>query len=252
MDLGSGVQRRLREVAADAAAPQGVGLGQLLWNADSRSIRYIHGTSDAPRRAVREVTLAGEDRLVLPISTAAARSGAGLTAGTIALPDGMSADVMLFDLEKGVEVASYSGGPPRSIYKGLLRYASSLSPDGRVFAARDPDRDPAHEVILVSMNDGSSRVLRHSFIQVPGMLWHQDGKHLLLLGHEAPDGPVRLYSVPIDGSAPRAIALVGSNQDDINVALSPDGLRVAVTVPGAKTATFLRLDYKLPTGSSRH
>src|SRR5207247_7586963 len=111
---------------------------------------------------------------------------------------------------------------------------------------------------LVSVDDGSSRVLTHPFIRVSGtpvqlqeaIAWHPDGKRLFIMGRDVPDGPVSLYSVPVDGAAPRAIAPVGSNRNESVIVLSPDGRRVAVTVGGTPTATFLRLDYDLRAKSS--
>lgn len=253
LDLRAGAQRRLVKVQADASAPEGVGLGQLLWNADSKSIQYIYGLWAPPRRAVREVTLAGVDRLVLPVpdpTGVAPISVAAFPANTVASPKRGAQVVELFDLQH-LAVAPYSGGAPRTIYKGQIRNSGSLSPDGRTFAIRDVNGQPQHQVTLVSVDDGSSRVLTHPFIQVPGIAWHPDGKRLLIMGRDVPDGPVSLYSVPVDGTAPRAIATVGSNRNESVIVLSPDGSRVAATVAGTPTATFLRLDYDVPAKSSR-
>jgi Tol biopolymer transport system component len=98
----------------------------------------------------------------------------------------------------------------------------------------------------VSLDDGRTRVITHPFIQVPGLAWHPDGKRLLVMGREVPDGPTFIYSVPSDGGAPHVIAPVGSNRNESVIAVSPDGRFIAVTVGGTPTATFFRLDYNVP------
>lgn len=67
LDLRNGSQRTLVKVQADGAAPDGLPIGQLLWSDDSKSIRYLNAIRMPARRAVREVTLGGVDRLVLAL-----------------------------------------------------------------------------------------------------------------------------------------------------------------------------------------
>ena len=66
----------------------------------------------------------------------------------------------------------------------------------------------------------------------------------------AQGGPTSVYSVPIDGGEPRVLAPVRSTRNESVIAVSPDGKRLAVTVGGAPTATFLKLDYDLPPAKS--
>lgn len=251
LDLATGAQRTLVTVHADGSAPEGLGIGQLVWNDDSKSIRYFYGIWAPERRAVHEVTLAGADRLVLALPDSKYPAMfASFPANTVASPARNPGIVELGDLSH-LAVVPLSGGPPRTIYKGQIRNSGSLSPDGRTFAIRDLNGQPQKQVTLVSTEDGSSRVITHPFIQVPGIAWHPDGKRLLIMGRDVPDGPTSIYSVPVDGSAPRLIAPVGSNRNESVIAVSPDGKLIAVTVGGAPTATFLRLDYDLPATSSR-
>lgn len=259
LDLRTGAQRRLVKVQADAMAPEGIGLGQLSWSADSKSIRYVYGQWDPRRRAVREVTLGGADRLLSPLSDSTGAFANVYFAANAGGLRGRSEQVVVLGGQR-IVLVPFDGGSPRIIYRGrILAYSGSLSPDGHTFAVREVGDQAQHHVRLISVDDGHSRVLTHSFIRVSGtpvqaqesIAWQPHGKRLLIMGRLTPGGPVSLYSVPIDGGAPRAIAPVGSNRDESVIVLSPDGRRVAVTVGGVPRATFLRLDYDVTSKSLR-
>ena len=241
LDLVTGTQRTLVKVQADGSAPEGLGIGQLMWSGDSKSIRYVYGVWTADRRAVHKVTLGGEDKAVLALPPS--WQTASFPANTVASPRGDAGIVELFDAQH-LAIVPLSGGEARTVYRGQIRNSGSLSPDGRIMAIRDVNGQPAKQVTLVSLDDGSARVIAHSFIQVPGLAWHPDGRRLLIMGREVQDGPVSIYSVPIDGSAPRVLAPVGSNRNESVIAVSPDGKLIAVTVSGTPTANFFRLDYE--------
>ena len=250
LDLATGAQRTLVKTQADGSAPEGVVIGQLLWSDDGRSIRYMCGIRTPARRAVREVTLGGVDKSVLALpgslfdQTEWYDQTAWFPANTVASPRRDAGIVELFDPRR-LAIIPLKGGEARTVYRGQIRNSGALSPDRRIMAIRDVNGQPVKQVTLVSLDDGGTRVLTHPFIQIPGLAWHPDGQRLLIMGREAQDGPASIYSVPIDGSAPRAIAPVGSNRHESVIAVSPDGKLIAVTVGGTPTATFLRLDYKL-------
>jgi Tol biopolymer transport system component len=244
LDLATGTQRTLVKVQADGSAPEGLGMGQLMWSDDSKSIRYMYGISVPERRAVHEVTLGGVDKPVLALPGSLYGQTAWFPANTVASPSRDAGIVELFD-SKHLAIVPLSGGETRTVYRGQIRYSGPLSPDRRIMAIRDVNGQPAKEVTLVSLDDGSTRVITHPFIQVPGLAWHPDGQRLLIMGREVQDGPTSIYSVPIDGSAPRVIAPVGSNRNESVIAVSPDGKLIAVTVGGTPAATFFRLDYEL-------
>lgn len=243
LDLVTGTQRTLVKAKADGSAPGGLGIGQLLWNDDSKSFRYMSGDIGAVRHDVRGVTLDGVDKLVFTVPHAAYEQTAWFPADTVASPRRDAGIVEVFDPQH-LAIVPLSGGEPRTVYRGQIRNSGSLSPDRRTMAIRDVNDQPAKQVTLVSLDDGSSRVITHPFIPVAGLAWHPDGQGLLIIGRETQDAPTSLYSVPIDGSAPRVLAPVGSKRNESVIAISPDGRRIAVTVAGTPTATFFRLDYE--------
>jgi hypothetical protein len=250
LDLVTGVQRTLVKVQADGLAPEGLVLGELMWSDDSKSIRYMYSIRLPERRAVHQVTLGGVDKPVLALpgslyeETAWWEQTAWFPANTVASPRRDAGIVELFDA-KHLAIVPLIGGETRTVYRGQIRNSGALSPDRRIMAIRDVNGQPAKEVTLVSLDDSSTRIITHPFIQVPGLAWHPDGQRLLIMGREVQDGPTSIYSLPIDGSAPRVIAPVGSSRNESVIAVSPDGKRIAVTVGGTPTATFFRLDYEL-------
>ena len=249
LNLVTGIQRTLVKTQADGSAPEGIVLGQLMWSDDSKSIRYMYSIRSQARRSVREVTLGGLAKAVLALPDSLFerplyyQQTAWFPANTVASPRRDAGIVELFNPQH-LAIIPLSGGEARTVYRGQIRNSGALSPDRRIIAIRDVNGQPTKEFTLVSLDDGSKRVITHPFIQVPGLAWHPDGRRLLIMGRDVPDGPTSVYSVPIDGSAPRVIAPVGSNRNESVIAVSPDGKLIAVTVGGTSTATFFRLDYE--------
>ena len=164
LNLATGAQRTLVKTQADGSAPEGLVIGQLMWSADSKSIRYLYGVRVPARRSVHEVSLDGVDKSVLALpgslfeTSASWEQNAWFPADTVASPRRDAGIVELFDRQH-LAIIPLSGGEARTVYRGQVRTPGTLSPDRRTMALRDVNGQDLKQVTLVSLDDGSTRVM---------------------------------------------------------------------------------------------
>jgi len=246
VDLASGRQRTLvtsAEDFADGSAPEGRGIGALAWTQDSKRVRYI---SDVwtPQPAVHEVTLTGGDRILRPLPTSIYGPPPALFASSTH-PDLVEFTGRNYQGGGFVSLVPIGAGLPRVVLPEPA-LGGPLSPDGHALAVQivPANGQGGIQIKIVSLdNSASVRSISLPFLALPGIKWHPDGEHLLVLGREKAGAPLSVYSVPINGDTPFAVAPAGSTGDEAVLAVSLDGRFVAVTVAGTPRATFVKLVY---------
>jgi hypothetical protein len=247
VELASGRQQTLVTSADDfgsGSAPEGRGLGGLAWSQDSKKILYIADIWTATP-AVHEVTLAGSDTTLRPLPRFIYGPGPLFFPNSAGPRFVELAGAGNFQGGGAVTLVPIEHALPRVVLpKRAL--GGPLSPDGRTLAVQipPPSGQGPIQLELVSVDSSNARDLPLPFIAVPGVRWHPDGQHLLVLGRESAEAPVSVYSVPINGTSPSLIARLASTREE-SLSVSTDGRYVAVTVSGTPMATLLKLEYDL-------
>jgi WD40 repeat protein len=245
VELASGRQRTLVTSADDFGsgnAPEGRGLGALAWSQDSKKILYIADIWTA-EPAVHEVTLAGSDTTLRPLPRFIYGPGP-LWFPNPAGPRFVEfAGARNFEGGGAVTLVPIDGALPRVVVAEPA-LGGPLSPDGHTLAVQiaSPNGQGGIQLKLISLDGSDERSLLLPFIAVPGVKWHPDGQHLLVLGRQSAGAPVSVYSVPINRNSPSLVASVGSTREEA-LSVSADGRFMAVTVSGTPVATLLKLRY---------
>jgi Tol biopolymer transport system component len=245
IELASGRQRTLVTSADDFGSgnsPEGRGLGGLAWSQDSKKVLYIADLWTAAP-AVHEVTLAGSDRMLRPLP----RFIYG--PGPLSFPNSAGprfvefAGARNFQGGGAVTLVPIEDALPRVVLTEPA-LGGPLSPDGRTLAVQiiPPNGQGGIQLKLISLDGSNERSLLLPFIALPGVKWHPDGQHLLVLGRQSAGAPVSVYSVPINRNSPSLVASVGSTREEA-LSVSADGRFIAVTVSGTPVATLLKLRY---------
>jgi Tol biopolymer transport system component len=246
VDLASGSQRTLIRISADAKAPEGRGIGQLVWSADSKRVRYVYSIWEGEGRSVREVTLDGADKLVRALPRSAFPANTAWFPTSTGSSPMIDADVMELFGGPNVSLVPLSGGNARVVYANPVRGAGAISPDRQMMVLRSGalfSREPTGPLTVVSLGNLQARDITLRFIQASPVYWHPDGRRVLMLGHERPGSPPDLYSVPVNGDAPTVVARVPTHGDGASLAVSPNGRYVAVTVARPPSAEFVKLEF---------
>jgi len=110
----------------------------------------------------------------------------------------------------------------KSLYFGPLDWSS----DGKQILAQSEGYDYSSQLVLVSAEDGSRRILKQLGSQYPGKAcFSPDGKHVVYDLPQAEGAPERdIFMLRADGS--REIPLVKHPADDYVVGWAPDGKRI--------------------------
>lgn len=237
VELSTGAQRTLARPAVSVSTAR--------WASDSRSIRYIRdGGVTVPNatRSVHEVTLDGTDKLVraLPWSE--------LPMAAVPLVD-FNHVVTFGQGAVDYRLVPLDGRPPRVLLT-TPAWGGQVAPDGRTLVVRvgpatARDLRPARRLTLLSLNDSDRRDIDLPFTDLlfAPMQFHPDGRHIFVAGRESRSEPVVFYSVPLDGSTPRAVARWETKESTSAFSVSPDAKYLAYTVAATPHATFLSLDY---------
>jgi Tol biopolymer transport system component len=247
VDLTSGRQRTLVTSADDFGtgnSPEGRGLGGLAWSQDSKKVLYVADMWTAAP-AVHEVTLTGSDTTVRPLPNFIYGPGPLFFPNPAGPRFVEFAGARNFQGGGAVTLVPIEDGLPRVVLPERA-LGGPLSPNGRMLAVQvpQPNGKEGIQVKLVSIDGSNARALSLPFIALPGVQWHPDGQHLLVLGRASAGGLISVYSVAINGSSPSLVASVGSTREE-SLSVSADGRFVAVTVSGTAMATLLKLEYDL-------
>jgi eukaryotic-like serine/threonine-protein kinase len=229
------------------------GVRGLAWSASGDEIWFTAGHVRT-NRALRAVTLAGKERVVLEAPGSLtlwdiAADGRVLVTrdeerrSIVGVPPGETterdlswfdnsgvADLsndgrwLLFGDRFGVYVRQTDGSPP--IYLGLKDgFADDLSPDGKTVLATTLS---GRQLVLVPRGAGDPRPLPpHGIVSYRGARWFPDGRRILFNGNEA-GRDLRSYVQDLTGSPPRPLTPANTRA----VSISPDGEWAAAIGPG--------------------
>jgi len=129
--------------------------------------------------------------------------------------------------DSSIYLRDAEGGAATLIGEGQ---AFSLSPDGKWVLSRQSS-DNRERISLLPTGSGNPVE-----VKTPGLVgytwgnWFPDGRRLLLDAREADHAP-RLYVVPVEGGAPKAISPDGFSLKTFGGSISPDGRLVAAIDP---------------------
>ena len=235
VDVTNGQQRTLARSNITVTNP--------VWRADSRTIRYIlDGAVSASNttRSVHDVTVDGADKLVrrLPFSELPGPATVLASENYISAFGPPAPNHIVLPLD---------GSAPR-VMLTTPAFGGLMSPDGRTMMVKLGSllsNDPSRRVAFESLTDGTVRQLDLPFADVRynGGQFHPDGKSVFIAGRNSPSDPVIIYSVPVDGSAPREVVRANTNEPGSMFAVSPDGKYIAFVEAGAQRAALLGVDF---------
>ena len=240
LDLATGTTRVV------SVAPKAT-LVDYRWRADGRSLlvmKWFPGQQNGPLvRQVFEAPLTGKERMLRDISVEFPKltRGGPISGELLVLGENLNTDHYFLAPDGGslvkmprLELGGFSGEP-------------GVSPDGKwvAFPARNRN-GPGTNIHLVSVAGDSLRVLRMPFEIGPSTFrppFTPDGRNLILFGKAPGESVSKIYSVPLDGSAPKALATLPTTSTVAGrLDLSPDGSAVVITSVGPWTSKIYEID----------
>lgn len=247
LDLSSGRERTIATSPDDfggGSAPEGAGLGQLAWRADSRAIVYIADAfSGTP--TVHEKTLTGVDRVLRPLPRFI--YGEGRTSleplAPVASPKFVEITGGRDRNGMGSVLLIPIADAPARVVLAEPAFGEPISPDGRT-AVIHTGAPPNRISLALASSDGTSeRTLSLPFLPQFGSRWLPDSRHLLVLARDRPGAAIDLYSIDTQSDSVRRILPLGTSRNGAAIAASPDGRYAAAVVPGPVTKEFVKLVY---------
>jgi Tol biopolymer transport system component len=226
-------------------------VGLWTWRPDSKSVAAIMIVRQSPASgSIDEITTSGSHKKLVDFGQPAIVPSSGFQ-----FIDGSTAFARA---DSVAYVIPLDGGAQRrltAIPQGTRAYGTAVSSDHRLIAS--PILDEAHgelnQVEVLSVESGERRVVRVPFQMNVGFqpIFTDNDRALLVFGRAAGDTTgTRLYSVPLNGGAPRSVASVG-DANGASVSPSPDGKSVAYTVQAERTTSLLLVDLRaILTGKS--
>lgn len=228
----------------------------ILWRPNSNAIMYtrvdtVGASPELASLSLHEVVIGGSDRQLRLIPREVLSTGKSPT--EIRLGDSAAISVGT----SGVWLVPYSGGAARLLKRGTTT-RTSFTPDGRSLVhGIDPHGDGSFGVLEVLGLDGTIvRDIKLPFRGFPNandrhVAIAQNGHEAIVQGSSA--GVTKIFSVPLDGSASRAILALPTRFPS-QLVVSPDGRSILYTVVGPETSSFVLVDLtkELARLSSRH
>jgi len=230
VELSTGKQRTLTR-AGRTVTP--------IWHRDSKSLRYMRIESlpvSNDNRSVRDITLDGAESIVRVFPVSQFPNVAWLIDENHVTAFGGGTHTLM----------PLNGGPDQVTSRTPIQGAGYISPDGRTIALRAGrvrGNEPATKITLESLADLRSRDVNLPFADMGVMFFSLDNRSIFIRGRESATGPLTVFNVPLDGTAPRAVARIDSKERDGAFVMSPDRKSILHTVAGVRRAVFLSLDY---------
>ncbi len=210
-------------------------LGAIHWRRDSKAVRFWRAF-EGGIRTVFEVTLDGAEHPLRELPAQMTKRGFFMTDGLLEF--GTAEGEYVFNVESG---------------------ATTRLPVSLPLVAGHPSLDGARLLFLLSAGEGrrgriqvmtaggdSVRTVDLPFEAVnsgePFGPFHPDGRHVLMIGRHAGDKTLRLFSVPLNGDAPREIASLPGVVSGDHMEVSPDGRTVLYTAQRPTNSTIFELD----------
>jgi Tol biopolymer transport system component len=240
LDLATGMSRVV-SVAPNAT------LVDYRWRADGQALlvmKWFPGHQAGPLvRQLFEAPLAGKERMLRDISVEFPKltRGGPISGELLVLGENLNSEHFFLAPDGGslvkmprLELRGFNGEP-------------GVSPDGKwvAFPARNRN-GPGTNIQLVSVAGDSVRLLPIPFEISPTTFrppFTPDGRNLILFGKAPGENVSKIYSVPLDGSAPKALATLPATSTIAGrLDLSPDGSAVVVTSVGPWTSMIYEID----------
>jgi Tol biopolymer transport system component len=238
LDPASGVAKTLFS-AADAS------FLQLAWRADGLSLIVVKLIRDPerPRWEVYQVDLNGSARKVREIARGRYCCVMFLHSELLQVGADRNGSVSNeYDLmsSTGTDVLTLLGGNGRGGPAGI-------SPDGQwlVFQLRFKGNTRVTAIEVISTKGQGSRIIPLPFTGMrgfEGVVFHPDGRHVVLVGKSPGDSIPKVFLVPLDGSAVRTLAALRADALSGRVEVSPDGKTVIYVAESVPTTTIYELD----------
>jgi hypothetical protein len=161
----------------------------------------------------------------------------------------ISEGLIEYGTNSGEFVLSVDGGAPRRLPVDGQPLNGMPSDHGNwwVFLlSADPGR--RGRIQVVNVQGDTSRVMDLPFetfrSPIPLNAFMPGNRSVAVVGRTLGQKAYKLFSVPLDGSAPREIAVLSAEDPVANMVLAPDGRTSAFTVTAPRTTTIYELDLR--------
>lgn len=197
-------------------------VGFVRWGRDANSL-LVWGAESRQRHALH----------LLNLRDATSKSLGGMRSGNNVdwAPDGRTLYARAYTdaVKSAVFAHDVDSGKTRELFALPSSGGLAVSPDGDSLAYSVFDRvSKTHRVLIRAIRGGAAREVFRAegplgFAESGSLDWTPDGRYIVVAELGTSDRPARLWSVPLDGGAPRVILHF---QGLANVRLHPDGRRI--------------------------
>lgn len=229
-------------------------IGGWIWREDGKSIAAFVSTRSSepapPDATIDDISLSGERHTLVQFPALGRVTGYQFLDGSTAIVRTDSA-AFLFPL---------TGGTPRRLVevpRDQRALGSAVSHDRKTIATPTIDnvRGESNLIELISLESGHRTVLElpFRFTSFVHAVFARDDRSLLVFGQHAGDTTgAKVYSVPLNGDTPRAIATLPSTAG-AGLTVAPDGKSFAYGVNDGRTTSLLLVDLRavLARGAAR-
>jgi Tol biopolymer transport system component len=213
-------------------------VGAMTWTKSGDAIRYVQFEPTSRKVGVYELPLAGTPKHILDVPPDMTHRGFFVSPSFIEYAS-TSAEVIL----------PVNGGAPRRLpvdTPALLGVPSDHG-DWVVFLLSANAGRPAR-VQTVNAQGDTSRIIDLPFeafrTPFPTIAFAPDHRNIVMVGRTIGEKAYKLFSVPIDGTAPRVLATLSTELPVTNMVLARDGRTAAYTVTSPPTTTMYELDLR--------
>ena len=248
-DLAS---RKVRPIITDTTRY----FGLWMWRPDGQSIAASSMVQSSPPSArIDEIRLNGSRRTLFDLTpTLPTNTGFYF----------VDANNIVLRQDSGVFIQPLNGGASKRVAAGMPGTRTNfltVSHDGRTFAGlmRDPKGSKFNQIEVLGLDNGQRRILEVPFEWAGAVMpvFTADDRAVLVVGRTGDTTSARIYAVPINGDAPRELAVVGGAAGAA-VSVSPDGKSVVYSVEDVRATSLLLVDLRavmkgaaVQTGSAR-
>jgi Tol biopolymer transport system component len=247
LDVASG---KIRTVVRDSS----VRIGYWTWGRGNASISAIMiKSATPPAGSVEEVTVGGSRRTLFDFTSLKLQTNSGFSGFSFA-----DASTLFYRTDSAsftVNLGDRSVRRLSDVPAATLTLMPATSTDHKLIAATlwDSKHPQGNQLELIAVQTGERRILDVPFRLVNAHpVFTPDNRTLLLFGRRQSDTTATfLYSVPIDGGAPRVVSNAGDLTTNAAASISPDGNSVAYTVDQSHALNLLLVDIRNGVAASR-
>ena len=227
--------KALRSIATDTTAR----IGNLAWGRDSRSLVAVMYREPATLLSIDELTLTGDRHKLLDIAAIPGRKGFQFVGDSMAYVRSDSAAFLV--TLRGGSIRKLGDVPTTTQLRSVV-----VSPDGQWVAgslvdARSPE---VQQLEVTSLVTGERRLIEVPFRFVTDPRFTPDGRSIVVAGRPRSESTgARLYVVPINGSAARALSTAHTPTAP-GISVSPDGQSIVYTTQEERTTSLQIIDLR--------